>query len=162
MVEEILTFRVKLDSGVVDMDLSRDLKFSAEELNTAYIEQPAKFAYWAMLATQSKTLSDRKKLEVERYESYLKTTLEGELDTEVRNNLSMDGEKITESKVSSNIHTHPRYLDAVNKLTALKVELIELQNQTNLLNIAKDAFIQRKDMIISLGANIRQEKTNAI
>ena len=150
MKGEILKFSVKLGDGVVDMDLAGDLKFSSEDLNTAYIEQSAKFAYWAVLATQSKTLSDKKKWEVDRYENYLKTTLEGELDNEVRITLTMEGEKITESKVESKIHTHPKYLEAVDKLNTLKTELIELQNQTNLLTIAKDAFVQRKDMIISL------------
>lgn len=159
---ELLNVSVKTEGGKIDLNFSDDLKFTAENLNDAYIDQPSKFAYWSALAIQSKSLLDRKKLEVERFEEYMKKTLIGELDAEVRNNMSMEGERITEARVTGNIYTHPRYLSATQDLYKLQDELLELQAQTNTLNLAKEAFLQRKDMIISLGANIRQEKVSGI
>ena len=143
-----------------DLDITKDLEFTAENLNQAYIEQPAKFAYWASLAVNSKAALDRKKLEVERQENYLKKTLFGELDTIVRHRMDEEGEKITEARVTARIYTEPQYTEELKKLYVLQDELLELQTQTDILYTAKEAFIQRKDMIISLGANIRQEKTN--
>ena len=159
-MEKILDIQVKTDSGLIELDLESDLKFTPENLNQAYIEQPSKFAYWSVLAVQSKSALDRKKLEVEQLEDYTRKTLYGELDTEVRQRMEMDGEKVTEAKVVSGIYTHPRYLEVKSKLRECQAELLALQKQTDLLYSAKEAFIQRKDMIISLGANLRQEKTN--
>lgn len=149
---------IKVQEGV--LDLTKELEFSGEELNQAYIEQPAKFAYWASMASKSRFELDKAKLAVDRQETYLKKTLYGELDNEIRQKMEMDGEKITEAKVTSRIFSDKRYLEEQNKLYDLQEKVSELQYQTDTLYVAKDAFIQRKDMIISLGANIRQEKTN--
>ena len=144
----------------LDLDLVEELKFTAENLNQAYIEQPAKFAYWSAQVNKSKFMLEKKKLELEQLDSYLKKTLMGELDQEVRENMAMEGERVTEARVTARVYIHPRYLETVRRVNQLQKELVELQYQTDTLYTAKDAFIQRKDMIISLGANLRQEKTN--
>lgn len=141
----------------VQSDLADDLKFTPEDINAAYMNQPAKFAYWAIIAAQSKSALDKKKLEVERQEDFLKKTLVGELDRVVRQNLETEGERVTEAKVSSNIFVHARYLEEQSKLYQLQEEMLELQQQYGLLYAAKEAMIHRKDMLVSLGAQLRQE-----
>ena len=138
-------------------NLKVDLQFTPEDINTAYMEHPTKFAYWAVVAAQAKAVMDKKKLEVERQDEFLRKTLVGELDRIVRCNLESDGEKVTEAKVASNIYVHPRYLEEQAKLYTLQDELLELQNQHGLLCAAKDAMIHRKDMLVSMGAQLRQE-----
>ena len=160
-MEDIQRVKIKITSNLSEeLDLVKELEFTAENLNQAYIEQPAKFAYWATLAVNSKSALDKKKLEVERQENYLKKTLIGELDARVRHKMDERGERITEARVTSKIYAHPQYKLELQNLYELQDELLELQHQTDTLYAARDAFIQRKDMIISLGANIRQEKTN--
>ena len=138
-------------------DLETDLKFTPEDINTAYMEQPAKFAYWSIVAAQAKAAYDKKKLEVERQEDYMKKMLISELDKIVRHKLEDQGKRITEAMVSSNIYTHPFYAEEQQKLYALQDELLELQRQCSLLYAAKDAMIHRKDMLVSMGAQLRQE-----
>lgn len=138
-------------------DLGDDLKFTPEDINTAYMEQPAKFAYWAVVAAQAKSAMDKKKLEVERQDEFMKKALIGELDRAVRRNLELEGERITEAKVTNNIYAHPRYREEQAKLYALQDELAELQSQYGLLYAAKDAMTHRKDMLVSMGAQLRQE-----
>lgn len=138
-------------------NLGDDLKFTPEDINIAYMEQPAKFAYWSVVAAQAKSAVDKKKLEVERQDEYMKKALVGELDRVVRHNLELEGERVTEAKVTNNIYAHPRYREEQDKLYALQDELMELQNQYGLLYAAKDAMIHRKDMLVSMGAQLRQE-----
>ena len=140
--------------------LEKDLKFTEEHLNTAYIEQASKFAFWATLAVQAKAKVDKKKLEIDQKEAYIKKTLMGKLDAFVRHKLADAGKRITEAQVINEIYVQPEYLTACDELWTLQEELSELQLQSGLLSTAKEAMIQRKDMIISLGANLRQEINN--
>ena len=135
---EILNFTVKTKNSENDVSLSEDLKIQSADINEAFCEQPAKFAWWATVAAQAKALVDRKKHEVERQEEYIKKTLIGELDAEVRMELEMNGEKVTETKVTNGIYVNKRYKEEVQKLYELKDELLELQEKWVLLDIAKD------------------------
>lgn len=156
----ILNIEVKTQSSTHQVNLGEDLLIEPEHMNEAFIEQPAKFAYWATVALQAKSLVDKKKLEVDKQEDYLKKNLIGELDGEVRKELELNGEKVTEAKVTNGIYTHERYQEEQSKLYHLKDELLELQNKFAILDIAKESMNQRKDMLISLGAQLRMESNN--
>lgn len=157
---EILEICVKTKSSETNINLAEDLAIDAININEAFCEQPAKFAWWATVAAQAKALVEHKKSEVERTEDYLKKTLMGELDAEVRASLEMNGEKVTESKVANGIYVHPKYKETQEKLYKLKDELLELQQKFAVLDIAKESMNQRKDMLISLGAQLRLEGNN--
>lgn len=138
-----------------------DLHIDGNDINQAYCDQPALYAYWATLATKAKNLYERKKFEVEKQENYIKKTLIGELDSKVRMNLEMDGEKITESRVANCIYIDSEYVLAVDEYNKLKEELLDLQSSLSVLEVARESMNQRKDMLISLGAQLRQESNNS-
>ena len=156
----ILNIEVKTRTSTTQMNLTDDLKIDAVDINQAFCDQPSIYAYWATVAAQAKALYDRKKLSVDKKDDYIKKTLVGELDSEVRMELEMNGEKVTETKVTNGIYGHPRYKEEISELYELKEELLDLQAQVTTLEIAKDAMNQRKDMLISLGAQLRQEGGN--
>lgn len=156
----ILNITVKTKTSENTVDLGEDLKINISDINQDFCEQPAKFAWWATVAAQAQSLVDRKRLDVDRQDDYIRKTLVGELDTEVRNEMEMNGEKATEAKVSSRIYSHDKYQAEVNKLYMWREELLELQLQAARLNAAKDAMVQRKDALISLGAQLRLEGNN--
>lgn len=157
----ILSINVKTSTSENLVDLSEDLKIDMDNINDAFCNQPAKFAWWATVASQAKALVDRKKLEIEKREEYLKKTLVGELDVVVRTELELNGEKITETKVTNSIYSHDMYVETQKEIHNLKNELLELQNNYTTLEIAKESMIQRKDMLISLGAQLRNETNNS-
>ena len=156
-----LMIEVKTKTSVTQVDLNEDLRIDPMNISADFCEQPAKYAYWATVTAQAKSLVERKRLEVEKLEDYLKKTLVGELDGEVRRELEMNGEKITETKVVNGIFVHPKYVETQEKLYSLKEELVDLQQKFAVLDIARDAMNQRKDMLISLGAQLRVEGNNA-
>ena len=157
---EILEITVKTKSSENTIDLAKDLQIDPANINEAFCEQPAKFAWWATVAAQARALVEKKKAEIDQTEEYMKKTLMGELDAEVRTTLDMNGEKVTESKVLNGIYAHERYQETQKKVFDLREELLDLQQKSTVLDIARDAMNQRKDMLISLGAQIRQELTN--
>lgn len=156
----ILEVLVKTSTSENQVNLAEDLAIDYVNINEAFCEQPAKFAWWATVASQAKALVDAKKAELERAEDYLKKTLVGELDAEVRMTLEMNGEKVTETKVTNGIYIHPKYKESQERYYTLKGELLELQQKMAILDIARESMNQRKDMLISLGAQLRQEGGN--
>lgn len=157
----ILNIEVVTRTSTNQIDLAEDLRINSVDINKDFCEQPAKFAYWATVAVQAQALVDRKKMEVDKQDDYIRKTLVGELDAEVRQEMEMNGEKATETKVTNRIYIHERYKAEVTKLYDLKEELLELQQKSALLNVAKDAMVQRKDVLISLGAQLRLEGNNS-
>lgn len=157
----ILNIEVVTRTSTNQIDLAEDLRINSVDINKDFCEQPAKFAYWATVAVQAQALVDRKKMEVDKQDDYIRKTLVGELDAEVRQEMEMNGEKATETKVTNRIYIHERYKEEVAKLYDLKEELLELQQKSALLNVAKDAMVQRKDALISLGAQLRLEGNNS-
>lgn len=157
----ILNIEVVTRTSTNQIDLAEDLRINSVDINKDFCEQPAKFAYWATVAVQAQALVDRKKMEVDNQDDYIRKTLVGELDAEVRQEMEMNGEKATETKVTNRIYIHERYKAEVTKLYDLKEELLELQQKSALLNVAKDAMVQRKDALISLGAQLRLEGNNS-
>lgn len=157
----ILELNVKTKTSENTVDLGQDLKINSADINQDFCDQPAKFAWWATVAVQAQALADRKKMEVDKQDEYIRKTLIGELDSEVRMEMEINGEKATETKVTNRIYVHEKYTKEVKKLYELKDELLELQHQSAVLQVAKEAMIQRKDALISLGAQLRTEGNNS-
>ena len=157
---EIMSIEVHTQTAHEKVNLAEELEIDNADIATAYSEQPGKFAYWATVALQARFAYERKKQEVNRQEEYLKKTLYGELDSVVRQQMELDGEKITEARVNNAINTHESYLEEQAKLYELQDELLGLQQRYLQLEIAKESMDQRKDMLISLGAHLRAENNN--
>lgn len=148
-MREELKINVLIDKPYV-MDLNEDLSISKERINDELSKQPAMFAWYATLyeLARSKTLKLKQSLD----------TIEAELNLEVRTETSKikseDSRyanlKLTETTIESIVRTNEKFkLAEDNYLTAKKDE--------GMLLVAKVAFEQRKDMLISLASNMRSE-----
>jgi len=111
-----------------DGDITKELQIDLSNLNEELAKQPAKFAWWGVVHAVAKDLVD---------------TEEGKLDSEIRKSAEASGEKITETKIKNLINVNEKYR--------------ELKNQERIARVIKEAFAQRKDMLISLAANLREE-----
>lgn len=157
----ILEVTVKLPQNTYDLDLARDSQIDVNNLNQGFIEQPTIFAWYATLAAIAKSKVTRLKREVEKHDDYIKKTLIGTLDAKVRKQLEVNGEKVTETKVTNAIYADVEYISNIQKLNGLKDELTEAEECSAILDVARETMIQRKDMLISLGAQVRSEYDNA-
>lgn len=153
----ILELTVKLPQNTYDLDLVQDAQIDVNNLNQGFIEQPTIFAWYATLAAIAKSKVIKLKRDVEKHEDYLKKTLVGSLDSKVRKHMEINGEKATETKVINAIYADVEYISNVNKLNQLKDALTEAEEQSAILDVARETMIQRKDMLISLGAQVRSE-----
>ena len=156
----ILELTVNTKSGMYDLDLAEDLRINKTDLSESYMDQPAKFAWYAVLAAQARAQADDLKNKIEQKEDYIKKILRGKLDAEVRKQLELDGERVTEGKVENGINCHPKYVEALEELHRLRDDYVEANENASILETAKEALNQRKDMLISLGAQMRADMSN--
>lgn len=156
----VLNLTVDTKSGIYDLDLASDLKINKTDLTESYIDQPAKFAWYAVLAAQARAHADFIKSKIDQKEDYVKKVLKGKLDASVRKQLELDGEKITELKVENGISCHPEFISALEELHMLREDYIGVNENASILETAKEALNQRKDMLISLGAHMRADFAN--
>lgn len=140
---DVLNVAVKLRNGQVkQFDVAEELSISKATLNEDFIEQAGKYAWWSVLAEIAKSYVESTKNAMEKAEA--------EADKRARTQLQLDGIKITETAVDRAIKLDEEYQAAVNAHLSAK------KNAAILEKIAR-AFEQRKEMLINLGANLRNE-----
>jgi len=138
---------MKLKFDVV-IDKEREFKFDLEDelainpnnLDREMREQPTVFDKFATLAAMTKAKADRAEYRLEECEAELFLKFKA----------LKEKESFTESQIKSKITIDSKRLALVNRLVAA-------QEQHGIVVAAKEAFAQRKDCLISLGATRRAE-----
>ena len=143
-----------------DIDVLKELEISEDNLSESFTNQSAYYMYWSHQVVLAKSKLDKAKSKVEEQSEYIKKTLVGDLDAEVRERFKQDKVKTTETLVTNTIYAHPLYKAEVEKLSKLKATMLEVQEVYDSLNAVREAFEQRKDCLISYGALVREEMKN--
>jgi hypothetical protein len=122
--------------------LEEDIRINPSNLELEFVEQANRFAYWALMSEQAKDLAARKKIQLDM--------LYARLDFQTRDTHHQNGSKFTEKMIEGEVTTNQDY-------QVTNLDLADLRKLSALLQVAKEAMVMRKDMLISLGANYRAE-----
>jgi hypothetical protein len=122
--------------------LQKDLAFSENNLDDAFMSQPGFFAHYSGVshraARRHDQLSQQEKL------------VYAKIDNEVRQKAFEDGEKVTEPVVKNRILLDSRH----RKITE---RMLDAKAVAGMTKDACESFKQRRDMLIQVGANVREE-----
>jgi hypothetical protein len=138
IMKDKLTFG---DEGFSEQ-MMKDVAFSPEDLDSAYINQASLYAYYAEQSRIATKKMDNFKLRID--------AVEAELDKQIRNEAAESGTKITEKAIEQNILRDEKYVKAVMSYNDAKAV-------SQMLRDILDAFKQRKDMLIQVGLTRRDE-----
>jgi hypothetical protein len=122
--------------------LKLDIAINDANLDGCMIAQPSLYLEYARLYIQAQQKADIAKLKTEITNS--------QLDAVVRKQLLDEGLKLTEGAVAAMIARDPKHVRAEG-------ELIRLRSTAAIYKQALEAFMQRRDMLIQLGASAREE-----
>ena len=144
-------------SPIIDVaSFQRDILIEEIDLNKAFRNQAAAFAYYATLSFRAMQDASAKKLKLAITESQLDKKIRDDA-AESASTLADDDKKVksptgklTEKQIEHSICRDPSYI-------AITLEYNEAVAMQNLCNNALEAFRQRRDMLIQLGANARDE-----
>lgn len=122
--------------------LSEDLHLDRLNLNDEFERHAERYAFYSTAYELCLDKERRVKAALER--AY------AQLDAQARAQLTANGIRITEKKVENMVITTDDYI-------SLQEEYFESQRWSGLLKAARDAMIHKKECMVSLGANFRQE-----
>lgn len=142
MAEKVTEIKFKLGGKLLSYDLQKELEIDKTKLSDALLDQSSKFAFVAVAYEGYKALSEGLKIDLD--------ILEAELYSAAKTLAERSGQKITEGGVEAQIKTNSRWISKQS-------ELQEARRTLGLLQAAKEAFQQRKDMLISLSSLYRAE-----
>lgn len=137
--------RKPLDEFIDPEKLQNDLNFTNTDLSVsmAMTRQAALFAHYSTLAAKATWQSDRAKQQVD--------LVYANLDQQIRDDLTTAGTKFTEKVIESMIVRDSTYQAAMERAH-------EARAISRMVEAAADSFRHRKDMLIQIGADMRQEK----
>lgn len=122
--------------------LRDDVQIEETNLDKAFREQASLFAHYATLYFNAARATGRAKVLLE--------TKEAVVAKEIRDRAIAASEKITEKAIEQELARHKEIIH--HKLAFSEAEALE-----DLAKNALEAFKQRKDMLVQLGANAREE-----
>jgi hypothetical protein len=142
---DVLSFSIKLNGKEYSNDAAESLRIDRTILDDEFANQHVRFAYFATLHEIAKDKVARLKVSLE--------TLYAQLDHEKRKianeyKATQPSFKYTETMCENEIKTDQRY-------QAKNAEYLDAMQLAGVLGVAREAFAQRKEMLISLGANAR-------
>jgi len=138
------TLHIILDEEYV-LPYEQELKIAEETINRNLTEQPGRYAFYAMLEEMAEELMNKAKLTLDM--------VTAEADASVRDKLTKAGGKFTETVVSSAVVLDPARLAAIAEYNQMKANVGKL-------HAIRDAFNQRKDCLIALGLNMRDQRNS--
>ncbi len=133
---------MEIKSVIDPENLTRDLEVNPSDLNAGFLNQAGLYAYYAARAVVAMKQEGNAKL--------FRDVTEAKVDKAIRDEATAAGQKLTEKQIEQAIARSPDYIKAERAH-------IEAKAMSKLADSAVEAFRQRRDMLIQLGANERGE-----
>jgi len=134
---------VKIGGREYTFDIAKELAIDINDLNKELSEQPGKYAFWSALSTALEDEYARLKLIVQ--------SKKAERYKQIRQKLMDENKKVTEAQLENELTSDPEILQ-------LEQLIIEKEKDRNIVRAIRDAFVQRKDSLVTIALNMRVEK----
>jgi hypothetical protein len=143
---------LELEPGVVlTSEIQDDLYINNADLQEEFLRQPELYAWWASTCELAKDLVAKQKFFLERLAANIDH--QARMEAEQASQALGKPVKLTEKMVENTVIGNSEYQKAM-------YHYLELKKQLGMLQAGKDAIEQKKDMLISLGANYRAEASS--
>lgn len=138
---------MELDNFISPEAMLKDVGFTAETVTSAFISQASLFSYYAAKHARAERQEARAKHNLEIVEAIL--------DKKYRKHFRDEGVKFTETVIANEIIASKMHREATD-------DYIDAKQICSVCKAAVEAFRHRKDMLIQVGADSREEKKGAL
>lgn len=122
--------------------LAKDVAIDQNDLSGEFAKHASLYAYYASLARRAEYEADKL--------GHQEDLVYAKLDTDIRKKAAAENEKLTEAAIKNRILLDSRHQAIVQR--KLDAELV-----ANLAKEAAESFKQRRDMLIQMGSDAREE-----
>lgn len=135
-------------SSFIDLEQAKkDLVIDPMNPTVGMIQQLGYFVHYSGLAIKARRALDEAKLRLD--------TVEAALKTKYRQSLSEDGSKVTEGQIAAAVNLDPNFRSASQKV----IELTEVKGYAD---VVREAFEQRKYLLLQIAKDNTVEKSGPI
>jgi len=147
---DVFKFEIKINDVEYKQTIGEDLRIDRAVLDDEFCEQPAKFAYYSTLYELARDREARQKRSLD----LLYARIDAEKRIAAASMTAANSKfKYTETMCKNEVITDAEYQEA-------QLNYLDSKKLANTLGVAKEAFAQRKEMLISVGANARSGLTS--
>jgi hypothetical protein len=126
---------------------AKDVSINTADLQNEFVEQAGYFAYYSTKAAQADRQESMAKMARDRVHAVV--------DAEIRKQAIAEKEKVTEAVIKHRVNLDDRYRVAAEAR-------IDAAMVTNLCKGNVDAFRNKRDMLIQIGANDRHDQKGSL
>lgn len=141
----LLDIRIKIGGENIRFNLFEELAINTQKINDELINQPTHYAYLSVVMIKLKKRKDALEAELQKLRDSIFIDYKEDTDPQTGRAYSND---LAEAYISQDE-------DYQNKLKEYK----DAEDEFLLIKASVDSFSQRNDIIRSLSANVRQEKS---
>jgi hypothetical protein len=142
-----IPIEIEVNGQVYEIDYVSELKMSEATINDDLMRQPSLFAWYSQLEDLVESAAADARLNLD--------LVEAEADSAARAVFGVgEGKKVTEKQIAVAVINAPRVQEA-------RLAYNDIQSKRARLKSIKEAFVHRKDMLVTLSANLRTENRNA-
>lgn len=124
--------------------LKQDIAINPADLDGEAVRQASLYAYYAEQWRQKEKEANLAKLNLDVYAAAL--------DQKIRDTAAAQGRKLTEAQIDAQVRLNSEWFNR-------KKAVIELEAEAGQLEAVVRAFVQKKDMLVTLANNQRQERS---
>ncbi|QVD58107.1 hypothetical protein BT3_146 [Staphylococcus phage BT3] len=128
-----------------EFDITDELKITEYTIQEDFMQQSAKYAFWASILEKVRAYSEMEQRNLE--------TIGSKLNLTIRQEYEQQGKKPTKDMIESSVYIHDSYQQQLKVVEAWNYKVKQLQYVVK-------AFETRRDMMIQLGAELRQTNKN--
>ena len=140
----LLDIRLKIGSEIIRFNLYDELVINTDKLNDELMNQPTHFGYLSMIMIRLKKIRDSEENKLQKLKDSIFIDFKGDIDPQTGRVYSND---LAEAYITQD----EEYQE---QLTIFR----KVENNNLVVKACVDSFTQRKDIIQTLSANVRQER----
>lgn len=155
------------DGTKYEIDVDAELAIDEQNIRDCYIDQAGKFAWYAVVHAAAMRRVDMLKMrvdvlraEIDVAKAKAKERLKGEL-TEKSEPDKKGNVKIklpSQAAIDAVADSQPEVINARAAVSKAQQSLVDARYEQEVVKATKDAFVHRRDMLIQMGADVRQEQ----
>jgi hypothetical protein len=151
------------------IDVDAELVIDEQDIKSCYIDQAGKFAWYAVVHAAAMRRVDTLKMRVDVLRADIDVAkakandrLKKEMTiTSVVGAKGKEKEKISvpsQSAIDAVVDAAAEVIEARSAVDAARKSLVDARYEQEVVKATKDAFVHRRDMLIQMGADVRQEQ----
>lgn len=143
-----------------EIDVDAELAIDEQDIKSCYIDQAGKFAWYAVVHAAAMRRVDSLKMRSDVLRAEVDVA-KAKANDRLKKEMTEANEKKkppSQSAIDAVVDSAKEVVEARAAVAKVRNSLVEARYEQEVVKATKDAFVHRRDMLIQMGADVRQEQ----